>query len=72
MRNVYIEPRPMDLTGESPILYYVVEDRAHRSLGTFNSEHEAVDWAKRQGHSPLVARARQLNDKGKPDHWRGA
>ena len=28
--------------------------------------------AKRDGHHPLVARVRHLNDKSKPDQWREA
>jgi len=34
-------------------------------------QHEAIDWANRHGHTPLVA-VRHLNDKKKPDHWRSA
>jgi hypothetical protein len=37
-----------------------------------SSSTEAIDWAKKQAHSPLVARVRHLNDKKKPDHWRSA
>ena len=32
----------------------------------------SIDWAKKNGHAPLVARVRHLNDKKKPDHWRAA
>jgi hypothetical protein len=39
-------------------------------LATFKTQHEAIDWARKQGHAPLVARVRHLNDKKKPDHWR--
>jgi hypothetical protein len=31
---------------------------------------KAINWARKQGHAPLVARVRLLNDKKKPDHWR--
>jgi hypothetical protein len=41
-------------------------------LGTFKTQREAIDWARKQGHSSLVARVRNLNDKKKPDHWRSA
>jgi hypothetical protein len=55
MANVYIEARPKGRPEDSHIEDYVVED---------------LDWAQKQGHSPLVARVRHLNDKKKPDHWR--
>ena len=35
-------------------------------LATFKTQHEAIDWARKQGHAPLVARVRHLNDKKKP------
>ena len=38
----------------------------------FKTQEDAVAEAKRQGHHPLVARVRHLNDKDKPDHWRSA
>jgi hypothetical protein len=72
MANVYIEPRPKGRAKESPIDDFVVEDHADHVLATFRTQHEAVDWAKKQGHHPLVARVRHLNDKKKPDHWRSA
>jgi hypothetical protein len=51
--------------------------RAHlgewpRVLQIFKSQREAIDWAKSEGHHPLVARVRHLNDKKVPDHWRAA
>ena len=71
MRNVYIEARPKGRE-ENPIEVYVVEDHADHVLSTHKTQQEAIDWAKKQGHSPLVARVRHLNDKNKPDHWRAA
>ena len=50
----------------------MVEDHADHALGTFKTQKEAIDWAKKNGHSPLVARVRHLNDKKIPDHWRAA
>jgi hypothetical protein len=41
-------------------------------LATFKTQHDATAWAKSQGHAPLIARVRELNDKKKPDHWRSA
>jgi hypothetical protein len=72
MANVYIEARPKDRPEGSHITDYVVEDHADHELGTFGTQREAIDWAKRMGHAPLVARVRHLNDKKKPDHWRAA
>jgi hypothetical protein len=63
MANVYIEARPKGRPEGSPIDDYVVEDHNDRVLGTFNTQREAIDWAKAKGHAPLVARVRHLNDK---------
>jgi hypothetical protein len=72
MANVYIEARPKGRPEASPIDDYVVEDHSDHILATFKTQREAIDWAKGQGHAPLVARARHLNDKRKPDHWRAS
>lgn len=55
MGNVYIEPRPKGREGDS-ISHYVVEDHADSELHSAPTQQEAIDWAKQQGHSPLVAR----------------
>jgi len=55
MPNVYIEARPKGRPHGSPIEDYVVEDRADHVLSTHKTQQEAIDWAKKQGHSPLVA-----------------
>jgi hypothetical protein len=70
--NVYIEARPRGRTESSPIDDYVVEDHADHVLATFKTQREAINWAKKNGHTPLVARVRHLSDKKKPDHWRAA
>jgi len=72
MANVYVEARPKGRPHGDPIDDYVVEDHADHVLHTSKTQKEAIDWAKSQGHSPLVARVRHLNDKKKPDHWRAA
>jgi len=72
MPNVYIEPRPKGRPEGDPIDDYVVEDHADHVLATFKTQREAVEWAKKNGHAPHVARVRHLNDKKKPDHWRVA
>jgi hypothetical protein len=60
MANVYIESgRPEG----SPRDDFVVEDHADHVLATFRTQHEAIEWAKKQGHHPIVARVRHLNDK---------
>jgi hypothetical protein len=68
MANVYVEARPKGRPHGSPIDDYVVEDHANHKLGTFKTQQEATDWAKKSKHHPLVARVRHLNDKKKPDH----
>ncbi len=70
MPNVYIEPRPKGRAEGSLVEDYVIEDHADHVLATFRTQHEAIAWAKAQGHHPLVARVRHLNDKTRPDHWR--
>jgi hypothetical protein len=72
MANVYVEARPKGRPEGSPIQDYVVEDHADHALATFRTQEEAIDWARSQGHAPLVARVRHLNDKRNPDHWRSA
>jgi hypothetical protein len=70
MANVYIEPRPKGRREGDPIDDFVVEDHADHVLATFKTQHEAIDWAKKNGHTPHVARVRHLSDKNKADHWR--
>ena len=73
MANVYIEARPKGRhPDDSPIDDFVVEDHADHILAAFKTQREAIAWAQKEGHSPLVARVRHLNDKKKPDHWRTA
>jgi probable addiction module antidote protein len=78
--NVYIEARPKGRREGEPIENYVVEDHADHILKTFKTQHEAIEWAKKEGHHPLVARVRHVNDKKvrhvndkkNADHWRAA
>ncbi len=70
MANVYVEARPKGRPEGSAIEGYVVEDGADNVLKSFNTQREAIDWARQQGHHPLVARVRHLNNKKIPDHWR--
>jgi hypothetical protein len=48
------------------------EDHADHVLAAFKTQREAIEWARKNNHSPLVARVRHLNDKKIPDHWRAA
>lgn len=70
MANVYIEALPKGHREGSPITGYVAEDHANSVLGKFQTQAAAIAWAKGQGHRPLVARVRHLNNKRIPDHWR--
>ena len=63
MRTFTLNRPPKGRPEGSPIEDYVVEDHADHALGTFKTQHEAIDWAKGQGHTPHVARVRHLNDK---------
>jgi hypothetical protein len=70
MATVYIGPRPKGRPEGSKIDDYVVEEHADHVLATFKTQHEAIAWAKQNGHAPHVARVRLLNDRSKADHWR--
>ena len=70
--NVYIMPRPKGRHEGMAIEGYVIEDHKDHVLKTFTTQKEAIDWAKKEGHHPLVARVRHINDKKNADHWRAA
>ncbi len=70
MANVFVEARPKGRPEGTLIEGYVVEDHADSVLGNFRTQAEAIEWAKKHYHRPLVARVRHLNDKKNPDHWR--
>jgi hypothetical protein len=72
MPNVYVEARPKGRPEGSAIEDYVVEDHADHVDATFKTQQEAIEWSKKNGHAPLIARVRHLSDKKKPDHWRAA
>jgi hypothetical protein len=72
MPNVYIEARPKGRPHGDPIDDYVVEDHADHILVAFKTQEQAIEWARKQGYTPLIARVRHLNDKKLPDHWREA
>jgi hypothetical protein len=63
MDNVYIEARPKGRHEGEAIEDYVVEDHADHVLKTFKTQHGAIEWAKKEGHHPLVARVRHINNK---------
>jgi hypothetical protein len=66
MPNVYIEARPKGHKEGDPITDYVLEDHTHKVLGTFKTQHEAIAFAKKEGHHPLVAPAPERQDQGGP------
>ncbi len=72
MTNVYIEPRPKGRPQGNRIDGFAVEDHADHVLAAFKTQHEAIAWARAQGHQPLVARVRHVNDQKTPNHWRSA
>jgi hypothetical protein len=72
MPSVFVEPRPKGREEGAHIDDNVVEDHTDHILHTSKTQEGAIEWAKRNGHSPHVARVRHLNDKKKPDQWRAA
>jgi hypothetical protein len=58
--------------GHDAITNFVVEDQDGDARSAFKTQQEAIELAKSNGHSPLVARVRHMNDKTSPDHWRSA
>jgi hypothetical protein len=43
-----------------------------RTAAHSKTNEKPSNGRRKQGHAPLVARVRHLNDKKKPDHWRSA
>jgi hypothetical protein len=72
MPNVYVEARLKGRPEGSAIEDYVAEDHADHVIATFKTQQEAIAWSRKNGHAPLVACVRHVNDKKKPDHWRAA
>jgi hypothetical protein len=72
MATVFIEPRPKGRPEGDPIDDYVVEDHADHVPATFKTQREAIDWAKKNGHTAHSLASDTLNDKKKADHWRAA
>jgi hypothetical protein len=55
MANVYVEARPKGRPEGTAIEGYVVEDHIDSILGSFTTQSDAIEWAKKRGHRPLVA-----------------
>jgi hypothetical protein len=72
MTVVFVEALPKGRPPGSPIADYVVENHADHVLATFSTQLDAIDWAKKNGHTPHIARVRHINDKKMPNHWREA
>ena len=70
MAKVYIEPRPKGRPEGTAIEDYAVEDHANSELAVRKTQQDAIDWAKAQGHSPIMVARVRNTDKGNPDHWR--
>lgn len=64
---VFIEPRPKGRS-QAPTEGYAVETSAGTVLNSFHSQQSAIDWAKDNGFTPLVALVRDPH-KGNRDHW---
>ena len=69
MPKAYIKARPEGREFD-PITDFAVEDDAGHVLATFDTQMEAIVWAKEAGHQALVTRVRDLSEKNNPDHWR--
>jgi hypothetical protein len=52
MANVYVEARPKGRPEGTAIEGYVVEDHADSVLGSFQTQAEAIEWAKKREHRP--------------------
>ncbi|HKR27594.1 MAG TPA: hypothetical protein VJS11_09065 [Acidobacteriaceae bacterium] len=72
MANVYLEARFNIRPDKPPVQRYVVKDFADQVLGIFRNQKEAIHWARAMGHSPLLARFGDQNDKNNPAHWQPA
>ena len=70
MPNVYVEARPKGRPEGSAIedsWWRITPITCSRRL---KPNRRPSAWSTKQGHTPLIARVRHLNDKEKPDHWR--
>lgn len=65
MANVFVEPSPEGG-------YQIEFADGTAPIAGFATQQAAIEEARKDGHHPLVARVRTLNDKNKPDHWRAA
>jgi hypothetical protein len=70
MSVVYVEAPPKAGRKGARSRTTFSRDHADSVLATFKTQHDAIAWAKQEGHSPHVARVRHLNKKTEPDHWR--
>jgi hypothetical protein len=70
MTDLFVEPRPKGKPDGSAISDFVVEDHAGYVLATFQTEEQAIHWARTHGYMTHVAHVRHLNDKKKPDQWK--
>jgi hypothetical protein len=62
MANVFIEARPKGRPEGVPLPVLLSRITLTTCL-RIQTQHEAIEWAKKQHHRPLFARVRHLNDK---------
>jgi hypothetical protein len=55
MAEVYIEARPKGRQEGTAIENYDVEEQGDRILKTFQTQKEAITWAKSEGYSPYAS-----------------
>jgi hypothetical protein len=67
--NAYIAARPKGAELD-PISNFAIEDDVGQVLAIFDTQMEAIIWAKQEGYEALVARVRDAIDKDNPEHWR--
>ena len=72
MPHVYIEARPKGRREGSPVDDSWSRINADHMLAAFKTQREAIEWARKNNHSSLVAREPHLNEKKVPDHWGAA
>jgi hypothetical protein len=70
--RVFIEPKPKARQESERIEHYEIEADGGRSVDgkRYQTQKDAQEAAKSQGHSPILCARVRVTDKGKPDHWR--
>jgi hypothetical protein len=66
-RRLYRAPKGREKG--APVESYAVETSANQKLTSFDTQHDAIQWAKTEEYVVHVAGVRNT-DKGNPDDWR--